>query len=331
MAKGTKQKLKLIYLIKYLLEKTDEEHKVTMPEMIAYLEANEISAERKSIYTDIEALRELGLDVQGEKIGKGFGYYIGARDFEVAELKLLVDAIQSSKFITEKKSQELIKKLSNLVSVHEAKQLKRQVYVSGRAKTLNEGILYNIDALHNAIEDNKKITFQYFQWNVKKEMELRRNGKLYEVSPWALVWEDENYYLVAFDDNEKEIRHYRVDKMLRINAMNQTREGKEHFEKFNLADYTKKNFGMFAGEEETVKLLVHKSMIGVIIDRFGRDMMIIPVDEDYVRVNVKVAVSNQFLAWVFGLGTKIKIQGPETVVDSMRQHVKDLQRLYEES
>lgn len=331
MAKGTKQKLKLIYLIKYLLEKTDEEHKATMPELIAYLEANEISAERKSIYTDVEAIRELGLDVQGEKIGKSFGYYIGARDFEVAELKLLVDAIQSSKFITEKKSQELIKKLSNLVSVHEAKQLKRQVYVSGRAKTLNEGILYNIDALHNAIEDNRKITFQYFQWNVKKEMELRRKGKLYEVSPWALVWEDENYYLVAYDANEQEIRHYRVDKMLRINEMNQMREGKEYFEKFNLAEYTKKNFGMFAGEEETVKLLVHKSMIGVIIDRFGRDLMIIPVDEEHIRVNVNVAVSDQFLAWIFGLGTKIRIQGPKTVVDKMKNQVDALQKVYSES
>lgn len=331
MAKGTKQKLKLIYLIKYLLEKTDEEHKATMPELIAYLEANEISAERKSIYTDVEAIRELGVDVQGEKIGKGFGYYIGARDFEVAELKLLVDAIQSSKFITEKKSQELIKKLSNLVSVHEAKQLKRQVYVSGRAKTLNEGILYNIDALHNAIEDNRKITFQYFQWNVKKEMELRRKGKLYEVSPWALVWEDENYYLVAYDANEQEIRHYRVDKMLRINEMNQMREGKEYFEKFNLAEYTKKNFGMFAGEEETVKLLVHKSMIGVIIDRFGRDLMIIPVDEEHIRVNVNVAVSDQFLAWIFGLGTKIRIQGPKTVVDKMKNQVDALQKVYSES
>ena len=312
MPKGTKQKLKLIFLLKYLLEKTDEEHLVTMPEMIAYLEANEISAERKSIYTDIEAIRELGVDVQGEKVGKGYGYYIGARDFEMAELKLLVDAIQSSKFITEKKSSELIKKLSSLVSVHEAKQLKRHVYVSGRAKTLNENILYNIDVLHNAIKDNKKISFQYFQWNVKKEMELRRNGKVYEVSPWALVWEDENYYLVAFDAKEQEIRHYRVDKMLKINAMSVPREGKEHFEKFNLADYTKKNFGMFAGEEEVVKLQVHKSLIGVIID-------------------VRVAVSNQFLAWVFGLGTKVKIQGPETVVKMMKNQVDDLQKMYEES
>ncbi|MBR5596732.1 MAG: WYL domain-containing protein [Lachnospiraceae bacterium] len=329
MPKGTRQKLKLLYLIKFLLEKTDEEHKATMPEILSYLEANEITAERKSIYADLESIRDLGIDVQGEKQGRGFGYYIGARDFEIAELKLLVDAIQSSKFITEKKSAELIKKLSGLVSIHEAKQLKRQVYVSGRAKTVNESIFYNIDTLHNAIEENKKIIFQYFQWNTKKEMELRKNGSFYEVSPWALVWEDENYYLVAYDALEKEIRHYRVDKMLKIDTLNLSREGKEHFERFNIAEYTKKSFGMFAGEEEMVKLLIHKSMIGVMIDRFGRDIMIVPIDEEQVRVNVKVAVSDQFLGWVFGLGSKIKIQGPQNVVDKMKNQVEVLQKLYE--
>ena len=227
MPKGTKQKYKLIYIIKYLLENTDENHKVTMPQILAYLEANEISAERKSIYDDIDAIQELGIDVQKEKVGRNFYYYVVDRDFEMAELKLLVDAIQSSKFMTEKKSQELIKKLGRLVSVHEAKQLKRQVYVAGRAKALNESIFYNVDAIHNAIEENKKIQFQYFQWNTKKEMELRKNGQLYEVSPWALLWEDENYYLVAFDTKSAQIKHYRVDKMLKIFCMDSAREGKE--------------------------------------------------------------------------------------------------------
>ena len=328
MPKGTKQKLKLLYLVKYLLEHTDENHKATMPEIIAYLEANDITAERKSIYADIESLRDIGVEVQGEKQGRGFGYYISDRDFEVAELKLLVDAIQSSKFITEKKSADLIKKLGSLVSIHEAKQLKRQVYVSGRAKTLNESIFYNIDTIHNATTANQKIKFQYFQWNTKKEMELRKNGQFYEVSPWALVWEDENYYLVAFDQSRKEIRHYRVDKMLKISCLDEKREGKECFEKFNLAEYTKKNFGMFAGEEEMVKLEVKKDMIGVIIDRFGNDIMIIPAKEDAVRVNVKVAVSNQFFGWVFGLGKKVKILGPDDVVEKMKQQVEELKEIY---
>lgn len=328
MPKGTKQKLKLVYIIKYLLENTDENHKVTMSDILKYLESYDITAERKGIYNDIEAVRELGIEVIGEKIGKNFYYYVADRDFEMAELKLLVDAIQSSKFITEKKSAELIKKLGSLVSVHEAKQLQRQVYVSGRAKTLNESIFYNIDAIHTAIATNKKISFQYFQWNIKKEMELRRNGVFYEVSPWALLWEDENYYLVGFDSMNQEIRHYRVDKMLKISELDLARDGKEYFEKLNVADYTKKNFGMFAGEEQMVKLEVHNRLIGVMIDRFGTDVMIIPADKEHFRVNVRVSVSNQFLGWIFGLGSDVRILGPDEVVNKMKAELKKTMEQY---
>ena len=328
MPKGTHQKYKLIYIIKYLLENTDENHKVTMPQILAYLEANEITAERKSIYDDIDAIQELGIDVQKEKVGRNFYYYVVDRDFEMAELKLLVDAIQSSKFITEKKSQELIKKLGTLVSVHEAKQLKRQVYVAGRAKAINENIFYNVDAIHNAIEENKKVRFQYFQWNTKKEMELRKNGDWYEVSPWALMWEDENYYLVAFDQIAGKMKHYRVDKMLKMSCIDSDREGREIFEKSNVSEYTKKNFGMFAGEEETVKLEVHNGLVGVILDRFGTDTMIIPADEEHFRVNVRVSVSNQFFGWVFGLGDGIKILGPENVKMKMKEEIEKIQKFY---
>lgn len=328
MPKGTNQKYKLIYIIKYLLENTDENHKVTMPQILTYLEANDITAERKSIYDDMDAIQELGIDVQKEKVGRNFYYYVVDRDFEMAELKLLVDAIQSSKFITEKKSQELIKKLGTLVSIHEAKQLKRQVYVAGRAKAINENIFYNVDAIHNAIEENKKVRFQYFQWNTKKEMELRKNGDWYEVSPWALMWEDENYYLVAFDKVAGKLKHYRVDKMLKMSSIDSDREGREIFEKSNVSEYTKKNFGMFAGEEETVKLEVHNGLVGVILDRFGTDTMIIPADEEHFRVNVRVSVSNQFFGWVFGLGDGIKILGPENVKQKMQEELDKIQKLY---
>lgn len=328
MPKGTNQKYKLIYIIKYLLENTDENHKVTMPQILAYLEANEITAERKSIYDDIDAIQELGIDVQKEKVGRNFYYYVVDRDFEMAELKLLVDAIQSSKFITEKKSQELIKKLGTLVSVHEAKQLKRQVYVAGRAKAINENIFYNVDAIHKAIEENKKVRFQYFQWNTKKEMELRKNGDWYEVSPWALMWEDENYYLVAFDRVAGKIKHYRVDKMLKMSSMDSDREGREIFEQSNVSEYTRKNFGMFAGEEETVKLEVHNGLVGVILDRFGTDTMIIPADKEHFKVNVRVSVSNQFFGWIFGLGDGIKILGPENVKMKMKEEIEKIQKFY---
>ena len=328
MPKGTKQKFKLIYLIKYLLENTDENHKVTMADILKYLESIDVTAERKGIYDDMEAIRHIGIDVQGEKIGRNYYYYVAGRDFEVAELKLLVDAIQSSKFITEKKSAELIKKLEGLVSVHEAKQLQRQVYVAGRAKTINEGIYYNVDTLHNAIGYNHKIQFQYFQWNAKKEMKLRRNGEFYEVSPWALLWEDENYYLIAFDSSCQEIRHYRVDKMLNISCTDFLREGKEYFERFNLAEYSKKNFGMFSGEEEMVKLEVHNSLTGVMIDRFGKEIMMIPADKEHFRIHVKVAVSPQFFGWIFGLGKEVRILGPENVVNKMKEELKKISELY---
>ena len=328
MPKGSNQKLKLIYLIKYLLEKTDEEHRVTMGDILTYLETKDIIAERKSIYSDINTIRDLGIDIIGEKVGKGFEYYVAGRDFEIAELKLLVDAIQSSKFITEKKSRLLIKKLEKLVSIYEARQLQRDVYMIGRSKTLNENILYTIDAIHNALNQNKQISFCYFQWNIKKEMELKRNGARYKVSPWALCWEDENYYLIAFDEERKEIRHYRIDKMLLPEIEKDKRNGKEHFDKFNMAEYSQKNFGMFRGEEEMVTLMVRPELIGVLIDRFGQDLMILPVDEQWVKVPIKVSVSNQFFGWIFGLGEGVKITGPQEVVQKMQKQLRKLSELY---
>ena len=322
MAKGTNQKLKLIYLIRMLLEKTDELHSITMQEILQYLSNNDITAERKSIYDDLETIRSLGIDVVGEPFGRSYRYHVVSRQFELAELKLLVDAIQSSRFITERKSRELIKKLESLVSVYEAKQLQRQVYVSGRIKTMNESIYYNVDELHNAIAGNKKILFQYFQWNLKKEMELRRYGKFYEISPWALSWMDENYYLIGYDKEEGKIKHFRVDKMLKIGCMEEEREGRELFESFDMAAYSKKSFGMFGGQEQCVKLLCENSLVGVIIDRFGKDVMILPVDAEHFHVNVDVAVSEPFFGWLFALGGKARILGPETVVEQMREMMK---------
>ena len=218
MPKSSNQKLKLIYLMKILLERTDETHSITMPEIIEALAAYDISAERKSLYNDIENLRVYGLDVIGTQEDRTYSYHIGNRQFELAELKLLVDSVQSAKFITAKKSNELIKKIEGLASKYEASQLHRQVFVTGRVKTMNESIYYNVDRIHTAIAENSRITFQYFQWNVDKKMELRHDGALYEVSPWSLSWDDENYYLIAYDSNEGIIKHFRVDKMLYIKS-----------------------------------------------------------------------------------------------------------------
>ena len=329
MPKGTNQKFKLYRLAQIMLERTDDEHYITMPEIISQLGKYEITADRRSIYQDLRDLEALGIEVEGEPEGKGYHYHVVSRPFELPELKLLVDAIQSSKFITEKKTNNLIRKLEKLVSRYEAMGLQRQVYVSGRIKTMNESIYYAVDTIHNAISENRKIRFQYYQWNVKKEMVLRRDGACYHISPWGLSWDDENYYLVGYDSDAGEIRHYRVDKMIHIRMSEESREGKEHFRKLNMADYTRKSFGMFGGREQSVKLLVDNSLAGVIIDRFGKDVMMIPADGDRFTVNVTVMVSRQFLGWIFSLGEKVKILGPEDVTEQMRAEGERLLRQYE--
>ena len=323
MSKGTNQKLKLLYLTKIFREQTDEEHMLTIAEIIKKLSAYDVSADRKTLYTDFEELRHFGLDIISQQIGRQHYYYLGAREFELPELKLLVDSVQSAKFITAQKSQKLIKKLEGLVSKYEATQLQRQVYITGRVKTMNESIYYNVDKLHAAISADAQIQFQYYQWNVKKEMELRRGGKLYQVSPWGLMWDDEYYYLVAYDAETDKIKHYRVDKMLRIQITDQKRAGKERYQSFNLPDYTKRIFGMFSGEETKVTLEADNSMAGVLIDRFGKDIMLIPQDGGRFRATVDVAISDQFLGWIVALGT-VKIVGPEAVVKKMQAKVSNL-------
>lgn len=328
MPKGTNQKFKLYRLAQIMLEKTDDEHYTTMPEILSSLEAYGVTADRKSIYNDLRDLEVLGIEVEGEPVGGRYHYHVLNRPFELPELKLLVDAIQSSKFITERKTNALIKKLEQLVSQYEAVKLQRQVYVSGRIKTMNESIYYTVDAIHNAISENRKIRFQYYQWNVKKEMELRHGGAFYHISPWGLSWDDENYYLVGYDSEADTLKHYRVDKMLHIQMSDEKREGQEQFERLNMADYAKKSFGMFGGKEQKVKLLVKNELAGVMIDRFGKDIMMIPKEEKYFTVNVDVHISNQFLGWVFSLGDGVKIISPDEVVEQMKQEVERLQKQY---
>lgn len=328
MPKGSNQKLKLYRLAQIMLENTDDNHYITMPEIMSALEAYEVTADRRTIYADLKDLEALGIEVEGEPVGGGYRYHVVERPFELPELKLLVDAIQSSKFITERKTNALIRKLEKLVSKYEAMKLQRQVYVSGRIKTMNESIYYTVDTIHNAISENRKIRFQYFQWNVKKEMELRHDGAYYHISPWGLSWDAENYYLIGYDSEAGKIKHYRVDKMLRLQMSDEKREGKEYFKKLDMADYAKKSFGMFGGREEKVKLLVENTLAGVIIDRFGKDIMLIPSDEEHFTVNVDVHVSTQFFGWIISLGERVKILGPDEVVAQMKEEIQRLARQY---
>ena len=230
--------------------------------------------------------------------------------------------MQCARFITKKKSEELIRKLENLTSKSEAAQLQRQVFVVNRNKTVNENIYYNVDKIHTAISQNTKIRFQYYEWTVSKEMHLRRDGMFYEISPWALTWDDENYYMIGYDQNSQVIKHYRVDKMVKLDIMKRPREGKELFIRFDLANYSQKVFGMFGGEEEELRIVCKNELVGVMIDRFGKDICIHPVDDDSFDVTVRVNVSQQFFGWLFALGNKVKIESPVRVVEQFENHIR---------
>lgn len=332
MARRTMQKQKLLYLRKIMLEKTDEEHGLTVNEIIAELKAYGISAERKSLYDDLQILEEYGVDICRTK-STTVRYYVGHRDFEIPELKLLVDAIQSSKFITQKKSLSLIKKLEGLVSINEGKQLQRQVYVANRVKTLNEKIYYNVDTIHNAISAEKQITFKYYKLEVnfgskEKIIKKERKDGIYRVSPWALCWNDENYYMIAYDKEAKMLKHYRVDKMGSIEITCDKCDGRAEFDNFDIAGYTKRVFSMFGGSETKVKLSVDNSLIGVIVDRFGYDVFITKETDTTFCVTVDVMLSPQFYAWLFGLGNKVKILSPQRAVNEFWLRLNETVKTY---
>ena len=333
MPRSSRQKEKLLYLQRIMLQKTDENHALTVNEIKDLLAANGIQTERKALYDDLQILETFGLDICKTR-DTTVRYFVGNRDFEIPELKLLVDAIQSSKFITHKKSLKLIKKLEGLVSENDGKQLQREVVVSNRVKTFNEQIYYNVDEIHNAINGNRKISFQYMKWEVdfadsrkivKKE---RHPGKRYIISPFALCWDDENYYLVGFDSEAEMIKHFRVDKMEKICITDSLRDGLDKFSKFNLAHYSKSVFSMFGGEESEVKLSVDNQLIGVMVDRFGSDIFIIKEAETSFIINIKAVLSPQFYAWLFGLGQKVKILSPESAVSAYKSQIEDIKALY---
>ena len=327
MARSSNQKLKILYLCKILLEQTDEDHPLSVAELIGRLEQYGVCAERKSVYDDLEALALFGLDVQNRK-GKCAGWFIGQRDFELPELKLLVDAVQSSRFITHKKSQELIAKLERLTSAPLARQLQRQVFVSGRIKVMNESIYYNVDKLHSAIAARRAITFRYFDYDMHRNRILRRDGRRYTVSPYGLIWNSENYYLVAFDSANGEMRHYRVDKMCDIAVTCLPRAGEDRYGSFDLAGYGQKHFGMFRGEEMTVTLRCKSQRAGVVWDRFGQDIILTPDGPDHFLVSLSLVMSPQFLGWLFALEGDVRLVAPDRAVALYRQKLQEITSLY---
>ena len=329
MAQSENQRLKLLYLIKIFSEQTDYNHGLSLKEIMSRLNGYGITVNRKTLYTDLELLRHFGFDIVSVQQGRDLLYHIGKRQFELPELKLLVDSVQSAKFLTAKKSNELIRKLESLCSIYEAKHLQRQVIMTGRIKTMNESVYYTIDVLHEAINANRQIRFHYYRWNTKKKMELRKSGAYYRVSPWSLMWDNEYYYLVAYDPEEKMIKHYRVDKMLHLSVIDKPREGAEAFSSGDILRYTQSLFGMYGGRTQKVTLEGRNDLVGVVIDRFGKDIQITEKSADTFTATVEVTISRQFLGWIFAVGDGLRIISPEPIVDLMREEAKALVSCYQ--
>ena len=327
MAKSEKQKLKLLYIMKILMEQTDEEHPMPMSVLLEKLAREDIKAERNSIYSDVSYLQDFGLDIVYNSSRDKNGYYIASREFELPECKLLVDAVTASKFITASKSKVLVEKLESLVSRHQAHQLKRQVVSPDRIKNENESIYYRVDGIHKAMQENRQITFQYLEWNLKKNLVPRKGGLVYQISPWALLWDNENYYLVGYDHDAEIIKHFRVDKIGLMELLKEKREGYEAFTKCNIHDYSTKTFGMYGGKEEKVTIQFPNSLVGVVLDRFGKDVSLQKIDAEHFAVHVTVAVSSQFFGWLAGIGNQAKITSPEEV---KKQYVDYLQNILTE-
>lgn len=315
MPRSYDQKLKLLYIRDYLERNSHEDHPVNARELIDMLwNDHQIRCERKTIYADIKALQEYGLDIVSSA-GTDGGYYIASRNFELPELKLLIDAVQSSRYLTEQKSRELIEKLCNECSIHDAMLMKRTTKVTGRVKSMNESIYNNIDYIQEAISQNKQIGFRYFSWNIQRQRVYR--DKAYVASPYGVCHDNDNCYLVAWTA-EHGITHYRVDRMSHLKVLDDPRIPCQELTGKAFGDYVNRNFQMFAGEAVQVKLRFHNSLINVVIDRFGRDAMLIPDGPDHFTFTVTVAISPMFLSWVIGFGSNAKILWPESAVKACR-------------
>ena len=327
MAGSENQKFKLLYLYRILMEETDEEHVLTTPQLIEKLAARGIKAERKSIYADLQALKdEFGVDIVD--VGRG-GHYIGSRTFEFPEVKLLADSVLSSRFITERKTVELVEKLRTLASVHQGKQLTGRMFVADRVKAMNGSVYYSVDTIASAIAAGCKVSFRYFTYNAAKEKQYHHGGATVSVSPYDLVWDNEYYYLVAYDGADRKIKHYRIDRMERIRVLEkEKREGVDLYDKADVRSYSKRMFSMFSGEETSVTLRFADKLAGVILDRFGKDVIFSPDGEGFSRVSVTVSVSPQFYGWLFGLGEDVQILAPESVREGYRSQLMRVQAQY---
>ena len=320
MPKSDNQKLKIFYILDYLERNSHQHHPVRAAELLSMLERqHNIICDRKTVYSDIAALQDYGVDIVSIP-GKNGGYYIASRNFELPELKLLIDAVLSSKFLTERKSRELIEKLCKECSVYDAQLMRRDVLVSGRVKSMNETIYYNVDTIQEAIGQNRQITFRYFDWGIDGQRRYRE--KDYQVSPYGLCQDHENCYLLAHSPRYG-VTSYRVDRMSDIVLSQDSRTPCPELTGMALNEHANRLFQMYAGDAVTVKLRFHRELTNVVMDRFGRDTMLIPDGEDHFVFTVKVAVSPMFLSWIIGFGQKAKVLHPQSVIDACKEMCRE--------
>ena len=325
MPKSDNQKLKIFYILDYLQRNSHQAHPVRAGELLSMLEnQHNIVCDRKTVYSDIAALVDYGVDIVSVP-GKNGGYYVASRNFELPELKLLIDAVQSSRYLTEKKSRELIEKLCSQCSVYDAKLMRRDVLVSGRVKSMNESIYYNVDAIQDAIAQNKQIVFRYFDWDLGGKRKYRDRD--YQASPYGLCQDNENCYLLAHSPRHG-VTSYRIDRMTDIQLKEESRTPCPELTGKALTEHAGRLFQMYSGEETAVKLRFHRSLINVVVDRFGKDTMLIPDDEEHFVFTVNVAVSPMFLSWVIGFGSKAKILYPQSVAEECRKLCQEAMEQY---
>ena len=334
------RKMKLLEVMRIIEEETDQEHTLTAQEIVQRLKKKGFDhADRKGVYDDINVLnlffrprdeRKKSKAKRIEKDEQTWGYYLDNRPFSVSEIKLIIDAVLSSKFLSESKTEELVEKLQSLCTKEDAKGLRRQVIVSNRIKNMNTSVHNNVDHIHHAIDNDLQIRFKYFDYGIDKERVYRKKGNWYYASPLALVYAYDNYYLLAHYQKNETVTTFRVDRMAAISAIEVPREGKEILTKDEIALYQQYSFSMYNGKKERVTLRIHRTMMNVVIDRFGRQVWAKKVDDDHFEVTVTVFVSNQFYGWVFGLKNYVTIMGPQWVRDGMKDMLKAVEKRYAE-
>ena len=316
MKNAMKNSTRLLLILKCLLEQTDESHTLTIAEINDCLAEHELFGDRKTIRECIGELQAVGYDIRCIRKTQNH-YYINQRDFSLAEVKLLVDAVQSSRFIPQDKSHELVEKLAGLVGEHKGEILKRQLYIGSRTKADNDDISEMVEQIHQAITDEKKIAFQYFEYNPKKEKVLRHGGEIYMFSPYVLIWNNDQYYVVGYSDKRQTITKFRVDRMTSLEILNDGNISKP--DDFDVSSYFEKEFSMLHGESSEVELLCENQLMGSIVDKFGTKVRTEVVDQEHFKAIVNVELSGTFYGWVFASMGAMKILSPQEALDAFEK------------